>query len=72
MREGGLVDSGDALERGVGAIDGARVAAFHDAMVEAGLLAPGDIDPDAAYTDRFVNAGYGLERRAELLKEQEP
>lgn len=67
MRDGGLVDSGDALKRGVGAIDGARVVAFHRAMIDAGLVEEGALDPRRVYTDRFVGRGFGLERRAELL-----
>lgn len=65
MREWGLVESGDALTLGVGAIDGERVAAFHQQMVDAGLYKPGEIDPRDAFTDRFVNRGVGLRRPVE-------
>lgn len=65
MREWGLVDSGDTLKLGVGAIDGERVAAFHQQMIDAGLYKPGEIDPQAAYTDRFVNRGVGLDLELE-------
>ncbi len=63
MRAWGLVESGDALTRGVGAIDGERVAAFHRQMIDAGLYGPGEIDPGKAFTDRFVNRGVGLDPR---------
>lgn len=69
MREWGLVDSGDALTKGLGAIDASRVIAFHQTMIEAGLFKPGEFDPTAAFTDRFVNHGVGLDRRRELLDE---
>ncbi|QDT69827.1 NMT1/THI5 like protein [Planctomycetes bacterium MalM25] len=63
MREWGLVDSGDALALGVGALDGERVATFHQQMVDAGLYKRGEINPRDAFTDRFVNRGVGLDRR---------
>lgn len=69
MREWGLVDSGDALERGVGAIDPPRVAAFYQSMVKAGLYEANAIDPSDAFTTRFVNQGVGLDRKAELQGE---
>lgn len=59
MRERGLVDSGDALTKGVGAIDPNRVREFHTAMVDAGLYKRGDLNPADAFTTRFVNQGVG-------------
>lgn len=69
MREWGLVDSGDSIEKGLGAIDGERVVAFYQTMVESGLFKPDELDPRSSFTDRFVNQGVGLGLRRELLGE---
>jgi NitT/TauT family transport system substrate-binding protein len=37
------------------------VRAFFDKMVKAGLYKPGEIDPDQAVFDLFVNRGTGRE-----------
>ena len=55
-----LVDAGDAKTKGIGAIDMARVRDFADRMVKAGIYKPGEVDADAAVTDRFVNKGVGV------------
>lgn len=62
----GIVDSGDAITHGIGAIDLARVRAFYDAMVKAGLYKARDLDPARAITDRFVNKGVGLDVKKRL------
>lgn len=62
MKEYGIVDSGDALRLGVGAMTDARVASFYDKMVKSGVIKPG-LDVTQAYTTRFVNKGVGLELR---------
>lgn len=75
MREWGLVDSGDAIEKGIGAIDGQRLIRFYQTLVNSGLYKAGDLDPRDSFTDRFVNRGVGLDRRRELLgsaKDAEP
>lgn len=55
MRENGIVQSGDALTEGIGALDPARVRAFHDDMVEAGVIEPlGDEALEAMVDTRFV------------------
>ncbi|MEM6329373.1 MAG: ABC transporter substrate-binding protein [Planctomycetota bacterium] len=59
MRERGLVDSGDALTRGVGAMDAERVESFFAKMVTAGIYKPGEIDPARSFTAQFVNRGVG-------------
>ncbi len=63
-----IIDSGDALGKGIGAIDMARVANFHGKMVKAGLYKVGEVDPAKAVTDRFVNKGVGLEVKKKLGK----
>ena len=62
MKEYGIVDSGDTLKDGIGAMTDARVASFFDKMVRAGVVSR-DIDYRQAYTLRFANKGVGLELR---------
>jgi len=59
MKEYGIVDSGDTLKDGIGAMTDARVASFFDKMVRAGVVRR-DIDYRQAYTLRFANRGIGL------------
>jgi NitT/TauT family transport system substrate-binding protein len=60
MTEYGIVDSGDALRLGIGAITDARMASFFDKMVRAGVVKP-TVDFRKAYSLRFVNKTVGLE-----------
>ena len=62
MKEYGIVDSGDTLKDGIGAMSDARVASFFDKMVRAGVV-KGDIDYRKAYTLRFANKAVGLNLR---------
>jgi NitT/TauT family transport system substrate-binding protein len=62
MKEYGIVDSGDALRDGIGAMTDARAASFFDKMVRAGVVRA-DVDYRKAYTLRFVNKGVGLDLR---------
>jgi NitT/TauT family transport system substrate-binding protein len=62
MKEYGIVDSGDSLRNGIGAMTDERVTSFFDKMVRAGVVRS-DIDYRNAYTLRFVNKGVGLELR---------
>jgi NitT/TauT family transport system substrate-binding protein len=62
MKDYGIVDSGDALRDGIGAMSDARVASFFDKMVRAGVVRR-DIDFRNAYTLRFTNKGVGLDLR---------
>ena len=62
MKEYGIVDSGDALELGVGAMTDARVASFFDKMVRAGVV-KSNLDYRKSYTLRFVNRKVGVELR---------
>jgi len=62
MREYGIVDSGDSLRDGIGAMTDARMASFFDKMVRARVVRP-DIDYRKAYTLRFVNKGVGVDLR---------
>ncbi len=65
MKEYGIVDSGDALELGVGAMTDERWASFFEKAVGWGVY-PADLDYQAAYTLDFVNNGVGLDLKQEL------
>jgi len=62
MKEHGIVDSGDSLKDGIGAMTDARVASFFDKMSRAGVVRR-DIDYRKGYTLQFVNKGVGLDLR---------
>jgi NitT/TauT family transport system substrate-binding protein len=62
LKEYGIVDSGDSLKLGVGAMTDARVQSFFEKMAKAGVAKPG-IDVRKAYTLQFVDKGIGLELR---------
>jgi len=59
----GIVDSGEALAKGIGAMDPGRVRDFYDRMVAAGLYRPGDVDLDKVASYRFVNRGVGRDEK---------
>lgn len=56
MKAYGIVDSGDSLSLGIGAMTDARIERFFRAMVKSGLFEPG-LDFRRAYTLQFVNKG---------------
>ena len=62
MKEYGIVDSGDSLKNGIGAMTDERMASFFDKMVRAGVV-HGTIDYRQGYTLRFVNKAVGLDLR---------
>jgi NitT/TauT family transport system substrate-binding protein len=62
MKEYGIVDSGDTLKNGIGAMTDERVTSFFEKMVKAGVVKP-DIDYRKSYTLRFVNKGVGVDLR---------
>jgi NitT/TauT family transport system substrate-binding protein len=62
MKEHGIVDSGDTLRLGIGAITDARMASFFDKMVRAGVVKP-TVDFRKSYSLRFVNKMVGMEIR---------
>ena len=67
MKQQGIVDSGDALVKGIGAMNQVRIRDFYDQMVRAGLFRAEDIDLRKVSTDRFVNHGVGLDIKSRLL-----
>jgi NitT/TauT family transport system substrate-binding protein len=69
MKEFGIVDSGDTLRDGIGAMTDARVVSFFDKMSRAGVVRR-DVDFRKAYTLQFVNKGVGLDLRPKQTSEQ--
>ncbi len=62
MKEYGIVDSGDALTLGIGAMTDARMKDFFDKMLRAGVAKPG-LDYRKSYTLQFVDKKVGLDLR---------
>ena len=62
MKEYGIVDSGDTIKGGIGAMTDARMKDFFDKMVASGVI-KGGIDYKKAYSLQFVNKGVGVELR---------
>ena len=68
MVEYGIVDSGDSLELGIGAMSDAQVDEFFEKMVKAGVIDEA-VDYKTAYTLDFANTGASLDLKKELLGE---
>lgn len=66
MKSLGVVDSGDAMTKGIGAMSDARIKDFYDKMVKAGLYKVGDVDLSKVATTQFVNKGVGLDIKKKL------
>ncbi|MGC1464794.1 MAG: ABC transporter substrate-binding protein [Pseudolabrys sp.] len=62
MKEYGIVDSGDSVKLGIGAMTDATMKSFYDKMVHAGVVKAG-LDYRKGYTLQFVNKGVGLNLR---------
>jgi NitT/TauT family transport system substrate-binding protein len=60
MKAHGIVDSGDALKLGIGAMTDARWKAIYDTMVQAGVYKPG-LDYKSGYTTKFVDKKVGMQ-----------
>ena len=65
MKEYGIVDSGDALELGIGAMTDARWQSFFEKAVGWGVY-PAELPFEKGYTLDFVNKGVGRELKAKL------
>lgn len=63
MKQQGIVDSGEAKARGIGAMSPARVKDFFEQMVKAGLYKPGELDLAKVADYRFAGKGLGLPGR---------
>ncbi len=60
MKENGIADSGDAVEKGIGVITAQKVEDFYNKMVDAGVVDSG-IDWQAAFTTEFAGKGVGMD-----------
>jgi len=67
IRSQGIVDSGEAVERGIGAMNSARIRDFHDNMVRAGLYKAGEVDLAKVAATQFVNRRVGLDVKKQLV-----
>jgi NitT/TauT family transport system substrate-binding protein len=66
MKAQGIVDSGDSLKNGIGAMQTARIADFYGQMVKAGLYRAGEVDLSKVATLNFVNKRVGVDLKARL------
>ena len=62
MKEYGIVDSGDSLKLGIGAMTDVRWKSFFEKMMRAGVVKAGT-DYKRAYTLQFINKKVGLDLR---------
>ena len=62
MKEDGIVDSGDTVKLGIGAMTDERWKNFYDKMVHAGVVKAG-LDYKRGYTLKFVDKGVGMNLR---------
>jgi len=66
MKEYGIVDSGDALDAGIGAMTAETIEGFYNKMVEVGVVEAG-LDIGSIYTTEFSNTGVALGVKAGLM-----
>lgn len=66
MKQQGIVDSGEAQTRGIGAMNTARIQDFYDQMVRAGLYQAKDVDLSKVATTQFVNKTIGIALKQSL------
>lgn len=66
MKQQGIVDSGESLGNGIGAMNEARIKDFYAQMVKAGLYKPGEVDLSKVATFQFVNKKVGVDVKAKL------
>jgi NitT/TauT family transport system substrate-binding protein len=66
MKQQGIVDSGEARQGGIGAMNQARIQDFYAQMVRAGLYKAGEVDLSKVATLQFVNKKVGLDVKARL------
>ena len=66
MKAQGIVDSGEAQQKGIGAMNPERIRDFHAQMVKAGLYKDGAVDLQKVATFGFVNRGVGVELSRQL------
>lgn len=66
MKQQGIVDSGESLGNGIGAMNEVRIKDFYAQMVKAGLYKPGEVDLSKVATFQFVNKKVGVDVKAKL------
>jgi len=66
MKQQGIVDSGEALAKGIGAMNAERIRNFHEQMVRAGLYKAGEVDLSRVATFQFVNRNVGRDEKTRL------
>lgn len=66
MKSQGIVDSGEAASKGVGAMSAARIQDFYGQMVKAGLYKAGEVDLAKVATFQFVNKSVGQDVKVRL------
>ncbi len=62
MKQYGLVDSGDALESGIGTMSAERIEGFYADTVAAGVVADG-LDVSKIYTLEYTNNEVGMDMK---------
>jgi NitT/TauT family transport system substrate-binding protein len=62
LKEYGIVDSGDSVKFGIGAMTDEHWKSFFDKMVHAGVV-KASVDYKRAYTLQFVNKSVGVDLR---------
>lgn len=67
MKRQGIVDSGESVTNGIGAMNEARIKDFYAQMVKAGLYQPGEVDLSKVATFQFVNKKVGVDVKAKLI-----
>jgi hypothetical protein len=67
LKEHGIVDSGDTLKYGIGAMNEARVKDFFDKMVKAGIVKP-DTDYSKAFHPAIREQGRRRRSQAEMKR----
>jgi NitT/TauT family transport system substrate-binding protein len=68
MKKHGIVDSGDALTMGIGAMTKERWESFFTKSAAWGVYPP-DLPYQTGYTLKFINQGHGLELKKKLTGE---
>jgi NitT/TauT family transport system substrate-binding protein len=66
MKQQGIVDSGESLQRGIGAMSQARINDFYAQMVKAGLYKTGEVDMSKVAALQFVNKRVGMDVKSKL------
>ena len=68
MKSQGIVDSGESLTAGIGAMNPTRIREFYAAMVKAGLYKASDVDVSKVAVYNFVNKKVGVDLKQQLLR----